>query len=205
MFLFGHLGFAAAPYAAALGHRLEVEESKTKARGLRWLLAGTILPDLVDKPIGQVLFKPYFENGRIYCHTILFASLVSIGGLRRLKHQEDERLLFLALGVASHLALDRIWIDPETALWPLLGPFKKDPSLRSMLEQIMLALKEPSFWLAEAGGATLLLLSLRSLGIENIRDLKHFLLSGAPSFPRVLGEGYRQMANQAKHGTAEAG
>ena len=35
----------------------------------RVLLVGSLLPDIIDKPVGQVLFHDTFSNGRIFCHT----------------------------------------------------------------------------------------------------------------------------------------
>jgi len=191
MFLFGHTGFAAAPAAALIRHRSSRHGREARAGDLRWLLAGSIFPDLVDKTIGQLLFKRHYENGRIYCHTVLFSSLLAIQGCRRFKQTGDDKALLLALGVISHIALDKIWTDPETAFWPLLGHFLKDSSLMTLLEQISYVLKDRFFWTNEITGAVLLLLSLRWLGIRNSADLKKFLFSGrSPALSQQLLANY---------------
>ncbi len=38
---------------------------------LRWVLVFGLLADLVDKPIGLLLFRESFNNGRIYGHSLL--------------------------------------------------------------------------------------------------------------------------------------
>jgi len=48
---------------------------------IRLLLIGSLLPDIIDKPTGQVLFRETFSNGRIFCHTLLFIILVTVIGL----------------------------------------------------------------------------------------------------------------------------
>jgi len=44
----------------------------------RVLLIGSLLPDIIDKPIGNYLFRDTVSNGRIVCHTLLFFILVTI-------------------------------------------------------------------------------------------------------------------------------
>lgn len=91
-------------------------------RGLdyRLLVAGSLLPDLVDKPVGQFLLKEVFHSGRIMGHTLLF-SLVLLGlGLRRYRRGRGG-LLSLGVGSLFHLVLDGMWGEPAVLWWPLMG------------------------------------------------------------------------------------
>lgn len=178
MFILGHLGMGAAPGALAAKLWANSLGFDGGSPDLRWYLTGTLLPDMVDKPVGQVFFKPYFENGRIYCHTLLFTSSLLVAGLRRRRRKEDGRLLLLALGVISHLVVDAIWREPTTVFWPLLGPFERYPSLKGVLGQIAEYLHDPTFWAEEMGGLILFILALRVLGVEKAGDLKGFALHG---------------------------
>jgi hypothetical protein len=83
---------------------------------------GSILPDIIDKPIGQYFFAQTFgHNGRIFSHTLLFL-LVSIWvGLYFYLAKKKTWLLYLTFGVFMHLALDIMWQTPRTLFWPLLG------------------------------------------------------------------------------------
>ena len=178
MFLVAHLGFTAAPGALVAGWWGENRGFASKAPDLRWLLAGTILPDIIDKAMGQVLFRSYFENGRIFAHTFILALLMSVAGTYEWKRRGDSRILLLALGIASHLVLDRVWLEPTTALWPALGPFERYPSIQTIFEQIRECLGDPFFWATELAGAALLVASLRYLGVRTMRDLRSFIVSG---------------------------
>ena len=40
---------------------------------IRLLLVGSLLPDIIDKPIGQYFLVETFSNGRIFSHTLLFS------------------------------------------------------------------------------------------------------------------------------------
>ncbi len=149
-----------------------------KAPDLRWLLAGAVLPDIFDKAVGEVIFKPYFENGRIFMHSLALALVLFVAGMYGWKRHGDNRLLLLACGVAGHLVLDRIWTEPATAYWPALGAFERYPSEGTFLEQILGYLREPEFWATEVAGAAMLVASLRYLGIRNLHALRSFLARG---------------------------
>ena len=46
--------------------------SPKKHLDYRFLLIGSLLPDLIDKPIGGIFFYQTFQNGRIFAHTLCF-------------------------------------------------------------------------------------------------------------------------------------
>jgi hypothetical protein len=82
---------------------------------IRLLMLGAFLPDIIDKPLGHLLLPE--NNGRIFAHTLAFSVLILIIGLK------FRPFLSLSIGVTFHHILDGIFLDVETALWPLLGPF----------------------------------------------------------------------------------
>jgi membrane-bound metal-dependent hydrolase YbcI (DUF457 family) len=166
VFFVAHLGFTAAPGSLVATWWGENRGFEKKAPDLRWLLAGAVLPDIIDKAVGQVLFKPYFESGRIFTHTFILATLLLVAGVYEWKRHDNNRILLLAFGVASHLVLDRIWTEPATAYWPALGPFERHPSIGSIFDQIREYMSDPVFWVTEIAGAAFLIASLRYLGIR---------------------------------------
>jgi len=94
----------------------------------RLIVIGSMLPDIIDKPLGYWIV-PSLENGRTFCHTLIFfLVLVTIGTWL---HRRGGRtaFMFLAFGSGIHLALDQMWYEPETLLWPFLGTslYKRDP------------------------------------------------------------------------------
>ena len=82
------------------------------------LLVSSLLPDIIDKPLGHILLTESLGNGRIFCHTLLFLFAVSLTGT--LVHLFFKRtwLLTVSFGVFVHLLLDRMWLDTQTLLWP---------------------------------------------------------------------------------------
>jgi hypothetical protein len=93
----------------------------------RMVLAGSILPDLIDKPIFLLLGDFIPLSGRDYAHTLLFSLLLIAGGLVFLRNGRS-RLLVLAISGVAHLLLDQIWNVPVTLWWPLLGPIQGKPT-----------------------------------------------------------------------------
>ncbi|AKB18498.1 MULTISPECIES: metal-dependent hydrolase [unclassified Methanosarcina] len=117
MLLFGHLGITLGIF---FGLGIFIPRLRTIIDP-RYLAIGAILPDLIDKPIGEVIFASTFANGRIIGHTLLFSLLLFIIGLYMYGKRRDIRGLSLTAGSFLHLFEDQMGLDPQTFLWPLFG------------------------------------------------------------------------------------
>ena len=83
----------------------------------RWaLLAGTLLPDVIDKPLYYILFAitrlngghlGLINNSRTVGHTAMFLLALTLLAVTR----RSRVLAALALGVATHLMLDKVGFD----------------------------------------------------------------------------------------------
>lgn len=124
MLLLGHIGCALA--ATKTG---EAAYRKTAGRGLdaaaklmdyRLLVIGSVLPDMIDKPLALLVLPEVVATTRIFAHTLLFPLLLFVvwrlGSGRRLNF-----VLPLAIGSALHLLLDGMFTMPTTLLWPFTG------------------------------------------------------------------------------------
>lgn len=87
----------------------------------RFVLIGSLLPDLIDKPIGGIFFYQTFQNGRIFAHTLCFTILLALLGAYVYRRWRKSWFLILSFGSAIHLILDGMWLEPRTLLWPLYG------------------------------------------------------------------------------------
>ena len=117
MLLFGHLGITLGIF---FGLGIFLPRLKTLINP-RYLAIGAILPDLIDKPIGEVIFASTFSSGRIIGHTLLFSLLLFLIGLYMYGKRRDIRVLSLTSGAFLHLFEDQMGSDPQTFLWPLFG------------------------------------------------------------------------------------
>lgn len=146
---------------------------------MRVLVLGALLPDLIDKPIGSLLFASYFETGRIYAHTLLFAALVLTVVMFATRRGSPARKRWLALpiGVLLHLVLD-MPIDAETLWWPVLGlefPAFADGALVDLVAYL---LNSPWVLVQEALGIGYLLWLYRRAGLSDAEPRRRLVESG---------------------------
>jgi len=124
---------------------------------IRLLLIGALLPDIIDKPVGQYFFRETFSNGRIFSHTLLFLILVTVAGLYLYWRRNSGWLLVLSFGTFTHLALDQMWRAPRTLFWPVLGSVFARIELVDWAPNILLVmLTSPEVYIPELVGAIVL-------------------------------------------------
>jgi membrane-bound metal-dependent hydrolase YbcI (DUF457 family) len=120
---------------------------------VRFLLVGSLLPDIIDKPVGQYFFRDTFDNGRIFAHTLLFFILLLAAGFFLWKRNRSIWMLSLAAGTFMHLILDESWLVPGTLFWPLLGLTFPKIETGYWLEDILQALlSDPKTYISELVG-----------------------------------------------------
>ncbi len=142
MLFFAHLGIALA--AANFIKRLD----------LTFVAIGALLPDIIDKPLGEIVFGTP-NMGRTFAHTILFLMLLVAFAV----YTRDIRLISLTSGILSHFALDFMWSSPVILLWPILGNFPKASYLDplSYIEMLLMGLRNPIVLIPECFGLAYIL------------------------------------------------
>jgi len=135
--------------------------------GQRWdiriLLVGSLLPDIIDKPLGQVVFGESLSSGRIFFHTLLFTILMALGGFFLRYRTGRTWLLVLSVGVFAHLILDGMWRQEllPTLLWPLYGLEFPRADLTDWVGNIWYELlHNPAVYIPEIIGAAVIILFL---------------------------------------------
>ena len=125
------------------------------------LSVGTLLPDLIDKPLYYSRLWPYITATRTFGHTgLLLLALAGAGVLL-----ESRVLKALSAGVATHLLLDFVGDLPDglmnsstliAATWPLMGGRFSTFYLPSMAAHAWLLLSWPTVSTELLGGLLLL-------------------------------------------------
>ena len=88
----------------------------------RIVMVASLAPDFLDKPLGLWLAPDLVNHGtRTLGHTTALAVLLLAVAWGVLSVSGNRRWLTACASSAGHLVLDRIWTEPVTALWPLLG------------------------------------------------------------------------------------
>ena len=139
-----------------------------------FLAIGSMLPDLIDKPLGWMIYGTP-NMGRIFAHTLLFFFILAALAL----YSGDIRITSLAAGVFIHLILDFMWLSPVILLWPFLGSFPTahyvDPL--SYMEMLLLALRKPWVLVPECLGLAYLIyfaMERKSNAMEYYRRFETF-------------------------------
>ncbi len=142
MLFFAHLGLT---LAAA---------NFVKRSDLVFMAIGSMLPDIIDKPLGQLVFGTP-AMGRTFAHTLLFLLTLAILAA----YTRDIRIASLSGGVLMHLVLDFMWNSPVILFWPLLGGFPAVVHLDTLsyLEELFFALEDPVVLVPECIGLAYLL------------------------------------------------
>lgn len=124
----------------------------------RLLLIGSLLPDIIDKPVGQFFFREYLSSGRIFCHTLAFLLLITLTGFYLYRSHGKTWLLVLAFGAFTHLICDQMWLAPQTLLWPAYGWAFQKYDLTYWLQNIFYALHtDPAVYVPELVGMAILI------------------------------------------------
>ena len=157
MVFFGHLGITAGIVKGAetLWHK------RCPGREIpvdyRFVLIGSLLPDLIDKPVGMVLFRHTFHNSRLFAHTLLFAAVLTAVGWGCRRGEKGRRALLMGIGCLIHLLLDSMWLFPKILFWPFLSPtFPVRPAGNWVAEDLRHLLTDPAAMGAEGAGLGIL-------------------------------------------------
>lgn len=115
---------------------------------------GSILPDIIDKPLGLIVFGTP-AMGRIVAHTFLFLLVLTALAITL----RDVSIASISGGVLAHLVLDFMWKSPITLLWPFLGNFPPAMGLDtiSYMQQLLFELGNPSLLVPEILGLSYLI------------------------------------------------
>lgn len=103
-----------------LGHvasATTVSRALDRSADLRVVVFLTLLADLVDKPLGLLVFRESINNGRVWFHSIAVNLALTMVLLVWSKS------LVYPLALWMHQLCDRMWTRPWVALWPLTGAF----------------------------------------------------------------------------------
>jgi len=133
-----------------------------------------MLPDIIDKPMGHIIFKASIDYGRLYMHGLVVLSLFAAASLFLSKTRYYYPALALTAGVFSHQIIDCMWSYPVIWFYPLLGPFPHyhfpDYFMISFLREVT----SPSEWIFAIISTGIIIKLYRGLCPER-RHLRHVL------------------------------
>ena len=130
---------------------------------------GAIIPDLLDKPVGHILFAETLDSGRLFGHGLLFVFILLAAGIISYRRRNSFVILAVAAGVFSHQILDAMWAMPVTWYFPLLGPYEPQEYINYFGGALMAEVSSLSEWVFLAALAGIALAVSRGLPAAIIR------------------------------------
>jgi hypothetical protein len=135
MLLFGHIGVTLGIF---FGFLFFIPQLQTIIDPT-YVVIGSLLPDLIDKPLGIIIYSSTIANGRTIAHTLLFSFTLFLAGLYFYDKRGDTKVLAIASCSIFHLMEDQMWASPRTLFWPFLGlRFRKNPNHTGLRYLLML-------------------------------------------------------------------
>ncbi len=92
---------------------------------------GSILPDLVDKPLEILGLGDILGYEALFLHTLLALAILCMAGLlayRFLSPPVPAVMAVIILMVGLHQVMDLVWMSPEQWLYPFFGPIPQSCS-----------------------------------------------------------------------------
>ncbi len=178
MIFFGHLGITTGVIKTYEKIAYKDKDLNSEvAIDYRVVLLGSILPDIIDKPIGAYLFRSTFHNSRIFAHTLLFSVLLMLIGLYMVYKRRKSNVLLLGICTSIHLVLDSMWLYPGILFWPYFGwGFPVRPEGNWVQSDIVSLVTDPSYYLPELIG--FIIITYYFIRLVKKRQVKAFIREG---------------------------
>ena len=158
MIFFGHVGITTAVVKSYENFVTHKKNNKyTPTIDYRLVMIGSLLPDIIDKPIGAYFFRNTFHNSRIFCHSLLFSIGLMILGSYYFYRRKNNNVFLLGVCSFIHQILDSMWLYPGIFYWPIYGwKFPTRPEGHWVANDIVRLLTDPYVYMPEIVGAIII-------------------------------------------------
>jgi hypothetical protein len=147
-----------------------------KSIDYRFVLLGSLLPDIIDKPMWLFTNNRLDWAGRGYAHTFLFNFILLAIGLILVIRWNKAWLVTIAICSFIHLIFDKMWQNPTTLWWPFLGSIPREATA-GWLSELTEGLKtNPYVYISETVGFIITVYLALRLVIR--KRVTHFLKTG---------------------------
>lgn len=147
---------------------------------VRWLAAGALAPDVVDIPIGTLIWVEDFSSSEVFAHSLPVATAVGVAVLLLTDRSSRARrnLMVMMVGWLIHLLADGIWLQAQVFWWPFAGWQFPSHDLPFWQGAWARAGSDPWRWVLEGIGLCYLSVVVRRADLLSPRRLRRFLRTG---------------------------
>ena len=172
MIFFGHVGIS-------LLVVFLITIALKKGVDYRFVIVGSMLPDIIDKPLGEYLLNSVFHNGRIVGHTLVLIAILAIIALLVAKRYQFWGIGVLTLGAFLHQLLDQMWNAPISWFWPAFGwefpQYQTDNYLLMILNNL---LNKPEVYVPELVGLVIIAAFIIRFKLYRPENARAFVMTG---------------------------
>ena len=108
---------------------------------------GSVLPVIIDKPLGHIIFGSTLDNGKIFFHSLIIVLLFFITGLIVWRLYKSHSFIFVAVGVFLHQIVDMMWTQPVNWYYPFFGQYQAEAHADYFLNAIIAELTSVTEWI----------------------------------------------------------
>jgi hypothetical protein len=124
-------------------------------RAVPLCMAGSVIPDLIDKPLGLV-FPFTFGGGRTVFHSLIIAGIILLCVFIFVRKTSWWPGAGVACAVLLHQVSDEMWMLPANWFYPLFGPFQGQMIPDYFGFYFWTEMSNPSEWLFMTGAVIIL-------------------------------------------------
>lgn len=121
MLLFGHAGITTGVIKVYEKIVLKKKNIDINFIDYRVVLVGSLLPDIIDKPLVQLIYGLQDHSGHFFAHSFIFSSLLILIGIIILKLYRNNNILLLGVCSLLHQLMDILILYPKIFIYPLFS------------------------------------------------------------------------------------
>lgn len=155
MLIFGHVGITTGI--------IKIYEKATKRKNLknnnfidyRIVMLGSLLPDIIDKPIVEIIYGLQNHEGHFIAHSFIFSGLMIIIGIIIFLMNTNKSVFLLGICSLVHQIFDKMMLIPNILFSSNvdLGNFRTEfPYLRN----VVMYFEKPNVFISEVIGFTII-------------------------------------------------
>ncbi|MBI2829814.1 MAG: metal-dependent hydrolase [Chloroflexi bacterium] len=122
----------------------------------RLVIIGSMLPDIIDKPVWFLAGRDASLSGRDFAHTLLFNLTLFAGGMFLLRYRKSG-LFVLSVASLTHLVFDQMWRNLPTLFWPFAGPLRERETTDWLSNLLSALFSKPDVYVPELIGLAVVL------------------------------------------------
>lgn len=172
MFIIGHIGLTIG--LMIIGLIIFNKTNLISKIDFRLVVLFAILPDIIDKTIGHIVFYGQLNNGRLFSHTLVFLIIFILIFSLVIR----SRWWVYSFPIITHQVFDHLWTDPETWFWPYYGWGFNAFDIDIWAHWFEALVSDPYIYISEILGIIVLVIIIMNFKLYNKTKLTQILKTG---------------------------